>query len=222
MVLLLLLQCHWCAIPFARMPPHQRPSHVPCTGVQQAVAVAVLDADAGQKRLVGYVTPGNVAPADVLNHCRDILVPAMVPSLVVVMESFPLLPNGKVATRALPPPTFGVPSLLKYVAPTNPTEQVCVHTLRLIAQLWPSASSFGCVPLQVIQTIWMDVLGITEPISIDADYFELGGMRLAAYDGVVFACCVCLSASQLTSCYHSTMQAPPSRPASSMPAFVST
>jgi hypothetical protein len=31
--------------------------------------------------------------------------------------------------------------------------------------------------VQVIQTIWMDVLGITEPISIDADYFEIGGMR---------------------------------------------
>lgn len=84
-----------------------------------------MDVDAGQKRLVGYVTPGDVSPADVLDHCRTQLVPAMVPSVVVAMESFPLLPNGKVATRALPPPVFGMALSEEYVAPTNPTEQVC-------------------------------------------------------------------------------------------------
>ncbi|KAI3432787.1 hypothetical protein D9Q98_010372 [Chlorella vulgaris] len=124
-------------------------------GVTQAVAVAVMDVDAGQKKLVGYVTPGDVSPSDVLDHCRTLLVPAMVPSVVVAMEAFPLLPNGKVATRALPPPVYGAAADAEYVAPTNPTEQV-------------------------IQTIWMDVLGITDPISIDADYFDIGGSSIKA------------------------------------------
>jgi hypothetical protein len=39
----------------------------------------------------------------------------------------------------------------------------------------PRLPALALPRLQVIQTIWMDVLGITDPISIDADYFDIGG-----------------------------------------------
>ena len=57
-------------------------------GVTQAVAAAVADS-AGQKRLVGYVTPASADPAAVTAHCRSLLVPAMVPSVVVALGVLP-------------------------------------------------------------------------------------------------------------------------------------
>ena len=62
-------------------------------GVSQAVAAALVDAS-GQKRLVGYVSPSTVEAVSVVAHCRSVLVPAMVPSVVVCLDTFPLLPNG--------------------------------------------------------------------------------------------------------------------------------
>ena len=90
-------------------------------GVAQAVAAAVADA-AGQKRLVGYVTPGSADPAAVTAHCRSLLVAAMVPSVVVALESFPLMPNGKVDVRALPAPDWSGAGAEEYVAPAEDVE----------------------------------------------------------------------------------------------------
>ncbi len=73
--------------------------------VSQAMAAAVPDAN-GTKRLVGYVTPESLDPGAVLAHCRSVLVPAMVPTAIVALESFPLLPNGKVDVRSLPAPDW--------------------------------------------------------------------------------------------------------------------
>ena len=69
-------------------------------GVEQAIAVAVPDAT-GMKRLVSYVTPATANPSAITMHCRTLLVPAMVPSVVMALEAFPLMPNGKVDMRAL-------------------------------------------------------------------------------------------------------------------------
>jgi acyl-CoA synthetase (AMP-forming)/AMP-acid ligase II len=71
-------------------------------GVSQAVAAAVAArgpaaAASSRKRLVGYVVPGNVDVAGVLAHCRASLLPTMVPSAVVALDAFPLLPSGKVS-----------------------------------------------------------------------------------------------------------------------------
>jgi hypothetical protein len=70
-------------------------------GVSQAVAAAVAAAggDSGSpKRLVGYVVPGSVDVAGVLAHCQGTLLPTMVPSAVVALDAFPLLPgSGKVS-----------------------------------------------------------------------------------------------------------------------------
>jgi acyl-coenzyme A synthetase/AMP-(fatty) acid ligase len=69
-------------------------------GVSQAVAAAVAAAGGSSnslKRLVGYVVPGSVDVAGVLAHCRASLLPTMVPSAVVALDVFPLLPSGKVS-----------------------------------------------------------------------------------------------------------------------------
>jgi hypothetical protein len=95
------------------------------------VATAVLDPGIGAKRLVGYVVAAGVTPAAVVAHCRSLLVPAMVPSAIVALDAFPLLPNGKIDMNGLPLPDWG--SLqeeeVEYVEPANETE-------RRIHDLW--------------------------------------------------------------------------------------
>lgn len=65
--------------------------------VTNAVAVAILPEGSSSKRLVGYVVPAAVDSATVLAHCRERLLPSMVPSAIVVLDAFPLLPSGKVS-----------------------------------------------------------------------------------------------------------------------------
>lgn len=119
--------------------------------VKSAVAVALPD-HKGTKRLVGYVTPGVIAASDVVVHCRKHLVTAMVPSIVVSLDSFPLLPNGKVNFRALPEPDW-TRAEDEYIPPENSVQKA-------------------------LQKIWMECLGFDDPISIIADYFAIGGTSL--------------------------------------------
>ncbi|WP_064746518.1 non-ribosomal peptide synthetase [Lysobacter antibioticus] len=60
----------------------------------------------GDKRLVAYVTADGTAPTpDALrDHLKAALPDYMVPSAFVILEQFPLTPNGKVDRRALPMP----------------------------------------------------------------------------------------------------------------------
>ena len=77
----------------------------------------------------------------------------MVPAAFVVLDTFPLTPNGKLDRRALPVPGQTRPELDKdYVAPLTPVEKV-------------------------LATIWTDLLGI-EQIGIHNNFFDLGGHSL--------------------------------------------
>jgi len=74
--------------------------------VDQAV-VHVREDRPGDKRLVAYVTstPGSTAVVDELRaHLRRLLPDYMVPAAFLVLERFPLTPNGKVNRHALPEP----------------------------------------------------------------------------------------------------------------------
>jgi acyl-CoA synthetase (AMP-forming)/AMP-acid ligase II len=71
----------------------------PAAGVTRAVAVAMMDPGINAKRLVGYVTPADASVAAMTAHCKERLVAAMVPSVIVPLAAFPLLPNGKVRNR---------------------------------------------------------------------------------------------------------------------------
>ena len=126
-------------------------------GVAQAVASAVAD-DSGAKRLVGYVTPTSAEAADILAHCRTLLVPAMVPSVVVALDAFPLLPGGKVDIKALPLPDWGAAGAEEYVAPASELEST-------------------------VQRVWQEVLGRGEdqPLSVTADFFAAGGTSLQVF-----------------------------------------
>lgn len=60
----------------------------------------------GDKRLVAYVTVDGVRPAveSLRDHLKAALPDYMVPSAFVLLDQFPLTPNGKVDRRALPAP----------------------------------------------------------------------------------------------------------------------
>ena len=78
----------------------------------------------------------------------------MIPSSFVVMDRFPLLPNGKIDRRALPAPRILAPLSGNGSAPATPTETT-------------------------VQQIWAEVLGIAPP-GTDENFFELGGHSLKA------------------------------------------
>ena len=128
-------------------------------GVDQ-VAVVVREDRPGDKRLVGYVTEsqtGAVDPAGARTTLADRLPPYMLPTAVVVVEALPMTVNGKLDTRALPPPEYT--GARHYRAPTTPTEEI-------------------------LADIYAQVLGL-ERVGIDDSFFDLGGdsilaMRLVA------------------------------------------
>jgi hypothetical protein len=64
------------------------------------------------------------AKAAVRDHCKRVLLPAMVPGILIAMASFPLLPNGKTDVNSLPEPDWtSVAAGEAYVAPVNPMEE---------------------------------------------------------------------------------------------------
>jgi acyl carrier protein len=76
----------------------------------------------------------------------------MVPSAVVILDAFPLTPNGKVNRAALPAPDFVL--VREYVAPRTPVEES-------------------------VAGIFSDVLGV-DRVGINDNFFELGGHSLMA------------------------------------------
>ena len=79
----------------------------------------------------------------------------MVPSSFVLLDSMPLLANGKVNRRALPAPDQSRPEGEEhYIAPRNPAEEM-------------------------VASIWADVLRL-ERVGVEDNFFELGGHSLTA------------------------------------------
>ncbi|HDQ71832.1 MAG TPA: amino acid adenylation domain-containing protein, partial [Chloroflexi bacterium] len=124
--------------------------------VSQAFVVARDDA-AGALRLVAYVVPvsGDAPPAGTLrDFLRDKLPAYMIPAFFVPLAELPLTPSGKVDRRALPAPDLEAALAGAYVAPRTPAEEI-------------------------VAGIWGDVLGL-ERVSVEADFFDLGGHSLSA------------------------------------------
>ena len=128
-------------------------------GIAQA-AVTVREDTPGDKRLAGYVVPGqdNVAgdpgelAAAVRAYASGQLPEFMVPATVTVLEQFPLNPNGKVDRRALP-------------APDGPA----VGQGRGPATAWE----------EILCGLFADVLGL-DRVGPEDSFFELGGHSLLA------------------------------------------
>jgi len=123
--------------------------------VRQCLVVPRED-EPGQKRLAAYLVaePG-AAPReeDVRNHLKQSLPDFMIPSAFVVLDAFPLTPNGKIDRKALPIPEYAHQTAT-YVAPRNSVEEQ-------------------------IADIWAKVLRIRQVGATD-DFFALGGHSLLA------------------------------------------
>ncbi len=123
--------------------------------VQEAVVLAREDIP-GDKRLVAYVIPVQAQKPTaraLLYFLQKKLPPYMIPSTILFLDALPLMPNGKLNRRALPPPALERPELENpYVAPRNPTEEV-------------------------LTTIWSQLLGL-DYVGIYDNFFDLGGHSL--------------------------------------------
>nr|ATU31794.1 NRPS [Streptomyces sp. KCB13F003] len=120
-------------------------------GVAQALVLAREDIP-GSKRLVAYAVPvpGKGPGPDELKEFLARSLPAhMVPAAVIVLDAFPLTPNGKVDRRALPSPEAAAGDRAQRVAPRNPAEEI-------------------------LAGIWGDVLG-QDRVSVEDNFFDLGG-----------------------------------------------
>jgi len=112
---------------------------------------------AGDKRLIVYIVPKQESTQDtslipqIRQFLKQRLPEYMIPAAFVLLDAFPLTPNGKIDRRALPvPDTSGVSTA--YVMPQTETEQL-------------------------LAKIWQEVLQI-EKVGIYDNFFELGGHSL--------------------------------------------
>ncbi|WP_460200802.1 AMP-binding enzyme [Scytonema sp. NUACC21] len=121
--------------------------------VEQAVVIA--KEIAGDKRLVAYLL-GQSEATPVVSELRSFLKQQlpdyMVPSYFVVLDAFPLTPNGKVDRKALPTPDQTRIEAQAYVAPRNEVERILTH-------------------------VWQEVLNL-ERVGVNDNFFELGGHSL--------------------------------------------
>ncbi|MFC8935836.1 non-ribosomal peptide synthase/polyketide synthase, partial [Rhodococcus sp. NPDC057135] len=118
-----------------------------------AAAAAVHRHDSLGDQLVGYVTVADAVSAEsILDAVAAILPRATVPTAVILLESLPLTPAGKLDRAALPAPEFIASATFR--APTTHAE------IRV-------ASAFA------------DVLG-TDAVGAEDSFFELGGNSLSA------------------------------------------
>ena len=101
-------------------------------------------------RLVAYVSPqpgAEVDSATAREALQKTLPDYMIPSVIVVLQSLPLNPNGKVDRKALPEPEFE--NAENYEAPQGEVEEA-------------------------LAAVWSEVLGI-EQVGRHDNFFELGG-----------------------------------------------
>ncbi|WP_342026020.1 non-ribosomal peptide synthase/polyketide synthase [Cytobacillus pseudoceanisediminis] len=127
--------------------------------VRDAVVLVREDVP-GDKRIVAYVcaTDTNVEAETLRGEMQKEMPAYMVPSAFVVMDAFPLTPNGKIDRKLLPKPDFQTLLSKEDISPRNPIEEA-------------------------VAGIWASVLGL-EQIGIHDDFFKLGGHSLLATQAV--------------------------------------
>lgn len=125
--------------------------------IREAI-VAPKEVSNGQKSLVAYIIPkrsdeeANI-PKLLREYLRGRLPEYMIPSYFVIMDAFPMTPNGKIDRRSMPLPQKSLQvTKLNNQGPQNNTEKE-------IAQ------------------IWQEVLG-TDTVGIQDNFFDLGGHSL--------------------------------------------
>jgi thioesterase domain-containing protein/acyl carrier protein len=110
----------------------------------------------GDTLLASYVHPiegRTLVPAQVRSFASGRLPAHMVPSAVVVLDTIPMTPVGKLDRKALPTPEFGARAD-EYRAPVTPSELA-------------------------ITEAYAEVLGV-ERVGVDDSFFDLGGTSIVA------------------------------------------
>lgn len=127
-------------------------------GKHDAVRDCVLllrEDNPGDQRLVAYIVPVALAPdtGDLKNYLRTRLPEYMVPNDVVVLDSMPLTPNGKIDRKQLPSPHgLAQKTVAEYVAPENELQEIIVK-------------------------VWQETLQI-DKVGVNDNFFDLGGHSL--------------------------------------------
>ncbi|MDX7998135.1 amino acid adenylation domain-containing protein [Xenorhabdus sp. Reich] len=127
-----------------------------CHGVREAVVIAREDISK-QKCLVAYLLAqpnATLVPTELRQQLSQRLAEYMIPSAFVTLDAFPLTPNGKLDTQALPLPDLASIVARSYEAPEGEAETT-------LAQLW------------------QELLGVDRAGRHD-HFFELGGHSLIA------------------------------------------
>jgi len=100
------------------------------------VVVITQEEKLGEKRLVAYIIPAdNSAPSQstLRKYLLSRLPDYMIPAVFIFLDVFPLTPNGKIDSRALPVPDHFRPELDEaYVAPSTPTEETIANIIQEI------------------------------------------------------------------------------------------
>ncbi|MGZ8900924.1 MAG: non-ribosomal peptide synthetase, partial [Limisphaerales bacterium] len=127
--------------------------------VQEAIVLARSN-ERGDKRLVAYITSAGERPdtPELRGFLKSRLPEYMVPHSIVILEQWPMMPNGKVDRKALPEPA-------EDKRDQNVKGPECPLELQL-------------------QVLFERVLK-TAPIGVDASFFELGGDSLQALELLV-------------------------------------
>ncbi|PHM39143.1 Amino acid adenylation [Xenorhabdus mauleonii] len=129
-----------------------------CIGVREVVVLAREDKNTGTKQcLIAYVLPQpgvELKPTELYRQLSQKLVEFMLPKAFVIMDTFPLTPNGKLDRQALPMPDQAAVITRDYAAPVGDVETA-------------------------LADIWQELLGL-EQIGRYDNFFELGGHSLIA------------------------------------------
>ncbi|NOY59133.1 MAG: amino acid adenylation domain-containing protein, partial [Calditrichaeota bacterium] len=109
-----------------------------------------------ERQIIAYCIPfnGQTLYSKVLrNYLNSIIPEYMMPASIVILDAFPLTPNGKIDYKALPAPDFETEQS-EFVAAKTPTEEILLN-------------------------IFANVLSV-EKVSTTANFFDLGGHSLLA------------------------------------------
>jgi hypothetical protein len=106
----------------------------------------VIKDSSNRASLVGYCLASSDAVAGIQTHCRRMLLPTSVPSVIVPLQVFKRLPNGKVDINNLPEPDWTTLAAGEvYKAPNTPLQadliRLWMEALEVSQQETPLADS---------------------------------------------------------------------------------
>lgn len=124
-------------------------------GVTDAIVQVTPHAETGEPRLLAFVkSPAGIAAKSLEAYLRERLPHYMIPAQFIVLDAFPLFPNGKVNRNKLLLEAAQQQERTAYVAPRTPAEAA-------------------------LAAIWREVLSVDNP-GVHDDFFALGGHSLKA------------------------------------------